>query len=89
MGSEWLIGGVFPPEVTSGMPRLLWYGCERLLVEQHRGILVCGREEMRFQTCCGVVIVEGSEMELVRYGTDEAVIKGHIWRVEYPSEGSR
>ena len=87
MGQQRNMGAGFPPEVTGNRPRLVLYGNEELMVEQHRGIVACARDRMGFQTACGIVCVEGDHMELTRYGPWEACVKGKITRIEYQEDG--
>lgn len=76
--------GPFPPEVVSSLPRLVWYGSEKLLIEQHRGIVTYQQDILRFQTACGLLTIEGKGLELSQYGPDQAMVRGRIARLSYP-----
>ncbi|MBQ8537251.1 MAG: hypothetical protein IJ461_07620 [Clostridia bacterium] len=76
--------GAFPPEVVSRLPRLVWYGRERLLVEQHQGIVTYQENSLRFQTVCGLLNIQGVGLELIQYGPEQAMVKGRIHQVSYP-----
>lgn len=54
------------------------YGNERLLVEQHRGILAYGSECIRIGTSFGVLSVEGEQLRLCCMSRSQLVIRGRI-----------
>ncbi|MBQ2701168.1 MAG: hypothetical protein IJF65_08460 [Clostridia bacterium] len=82
----WIAGNFFPPEVISATPRLVWYGCGKLLVEQHRGIVTYQKERLQFHTACGLVTIVGEDMELIQYGPEQAIVAGRINQISYPEE---
>jgi sporulation protein YqfC len=63
------------------------YGKERLLVEQHRGILAYGDECIRIGTSFGEVRVEGADLRLCCMSRQQVVIRGRIDAVR-TEEGS-
>lgn len=65
---------------TGLKPRTLveLYGNERVLVEQHRGILGYGSECIRVGTSFGVLTVEGEELRLCCMSRSQLVIRGRI-----------
>lgn len=65
-------GGLKPRTLTEV------YGNERLLVEQHRGILGYGSECIRIGTSFGVLTVEGEELRLCCMSRSQLVIRGRI-----------
>lgn len=73
----------FPEEVVSGMPRLILHGKERVMIEQHRGIVTCQEDIIRFQTTCGILSIHGSKLEIRQYGPVDAMIHGQIDSVGY------
>ncbi len=70
--------GLFPREVTSGVPRLTLTGHERLYVEQHRGLIDYAPESIVLRTSCGLVRVSGTGMVFRMYTAAEALITGQI-----------
>jgi len=54
------------------------YGTERLLVEQHRGILAYGTECIRIAATFGQLVVEGSGLRLCCMSRSELVICGKL-----------
>lgn len=54
------------------------YGNERVLVEQHRGILGYGSECIRVGTSFGCLTIEGLELRLCCMSRSQLVIRGRI-----------
>lgn len=54
------------------------YGNERVLVEQHRGILGYGSECIRVGTSFGSLTIEGLELRLCCMSRSQLVIRGRI-----------
>ena len=57
------------------------YGNERVLIEEHRGILAYGEEEIRVGTSFGMAVVEGLELRLCCMSRSQLVIRGRIGSV--------
>lgn len=57
------------------------YGNERVLIEEHRGILGYGDREIRVGTSFGVAVIEGSELRLCCMSRSQLVIRGRIGAV--------
>lgn len=57
------------------------YGSERLLVEQHRGILGYGTECIRIDATFGVLVVEGADLRLCCMSRNQLVIRGKLQAV--------
>ena len=54
------------------------YGNERVLIEEHRGILAYGDEEIRVGTSYGAAVIEGLELRLCCMSRSQLVIRGRI-----------
>lgn len=54
------------------------YGNERLLVEEHRGILAYGESCIRIGTGYGALVVEGADLRLCCMSRTQVVIRGRI-----------
>ncbi len=72
-----------PEDVLTGWPRAVLYGQKKLIIEQHHGIITYQAELIRFQTACGVLTVEGLQLEIAHYGPMDAMVTGHIARLSY------
>ena len=57
------------------------YGNERVLIEEHRGILGYGEEEIRVGTSYGTAVIEGMELRLCCMSRSQLVIRGRIGSV--------
>ena len=60
------------------MKKLMLYGNERVLIEEHRGILAYGDEEIRVGTSFGVAVIQGMELRLCCMSRSQLVIRGRI-----------
>ncbi len=54
------------------------YGSERVLIEEHRGILAYGDDEIRVGTSFGVAVIQGMELRLCCMSRSQLVIRGRI-----------
>lgn len=68
------------PEDVNLRPRTLAevYGRDRLLVEQHRGIVSYGTECIRIAATFGELVVEGTELRLCCMSRSQLVIRGRL-----------
>ena len=57
------------------------YGSERLLVEQHRGILAYGTDCIRIAATFGQLVVEGENLRLCCMSRSRLVIRGKLHSV--------
>lgn len=71
-----------PGDVLAGLPRMELIGREELRMEQHRGILSYGPEEIHISGGKMVVRVRGSGLELRAMTPTELLITGEIQGVE-------
>lgn len=54
------------------------YGNERVLIEEHRGILSYGDEEIVVGTSFGTAVIQGLELRLCCMSRSQLVIRGRI-----------
>ena len=57
------------------------YGMERVLIEEHRGILAYGTESIRVGTSYGVAVIEGVDLRVCSMSRTQIVIRGKIGSV--------
>ena len=57
------------------------YGNERVLIEEHRGILAYSNEEIQVGTSFGSALIEGTELRLCCMSRSQLVIRGRIGSV--------
>lgn len=72
-----------PGEVVAGMPRITVTGCRRVLVENHKGILEYGTDEIHINGGKMVLILRGSGMELRSLNPTELLITGRLSGMEF------
>lgn len=66
------------PEPVPGIPLIEIAGQGRLLIENHRGVCCCGREQIRIRVNYGEVTVTGCRLELAWMSKEMVVITGRI-----------
>lgn len=74
-------GGLFSPELTSDIPRIVMTGKKLILVEQHRGLVSYQQDEVSLKTSIGLLKLQGTELRFRHYTATEAVICGEITHV--------
>lgn len=67
-----------PADAVAGVPRLELVGSRELRMENHKGILAYGREEIHISGGSYVVKVTGQELELRAMTALELLITGRI-----------
>jgi len=72
-----------PGEVVGGMSRITVTGYRRVLVENHRGILEYGDEEIHINCGRMVLKLRGHGMELRALTNTELLITGRITGMEF------
>ncbi|MCI8594769.1 MAG: sporulation protein [Oscillospiraceae bacterium] len=71
-----------PGDVVAGLPRIELMGDNELRMENHRGILDYGSEEIHISGGKLAVRVTGEDLELRAMNQTELLITGHIRAVE-------
>ena len=72
-----------PADVIAGLPRLEIAGCRRLLMENHKGILEYGDEEIDINGGQVVVRIKGRGLELRAMNANDLSLEGLIFSVEF------
>ena len=67
-----------PDAALPGLPLIEIYGQERVLIENHQGVIQYGRETICIKVKYGTVCISGSELELARMTKCQLVITGSI-----------
>ena len=67
-----------PGDVVAGLPRLELTGSRELRMENHKGILAYGSEEIHISGGKLVVKVRGSDLELKAMNASQLLITGEI-----------
>ncbi|MPM79834.1 hypothetical protein SDC9_126876 [bioreactor metagenome] len=71
-----------PADAVAGLPRVELLGDRELRMENHKGILAYGREEIHVSGGRLIVRITGTELELRAMNAGELLITGHICTVE-------
>ena len=71
-----------PGDVVAGLPRIELIGNRELRMEQHRGILAYGTEEIHISSGKMVIRVRGNGLELRAMDPTQLLITGEISAVE-------
>lgn len=71
-----------PSDVVAGLPRIELTGNQELRMENHKGILAYGKEEIHISGGRLVVKVRGSGLELKAMNAAELLIVGQILSIE-------
>ena len=71
-----------PADAVAGMPRVELIGDRELRMENHKGILAYGKEEIHISGGKIAVRITGRELELKAMNASELLITGHIAAVE-------
>lgn len=67
-----------PLEIAPHVSKVTMLGQQDLLVENHRGVLQCGKEQVRLLTNDGVLGVQGKALELRELSDSRAYVRGEI-----------
>lgn len=65
-------------DVALNLPVLHLTGSERLLMENHRGLLEYGRGKIRIASTAGVVEIEGQDLSIQSVGREDVLVTGVI-----------
>jgi sporulation protein YqfC len=65
-------------DVALNLPALHLTGGERLLMENHRGLLEYGRGKIRIASTAGVVEITGEGLDIKSVGREDILITGGI-----------
>ena len=72
-----------PKEVVLQMPLICLTGRNELTVENYKGMLEYGEEEIRISTAEGIASIKGRSLCLRRMSAETVVIGGYITGIEF------
>ena len=75
-----------PDDLDPHLCLLTWIGREKLLVEQHRGIVGFEPDEIRLLSEQGTVVIAGSALQLAELSHTRALIEGKIDGIFFAEE---
>ena len=78
---------IAPPELVSKAPRLICTGREETIIEGHKGLFSYETSCIRVRTRMGVWTVEGENLLIEYFGTEDLKIKGQVDGIRLDGEG--
>lgn len=72
-----------PGEIVAGMSRITITGCRRVFIENHRGILEYGREEIDVNGGRVIIKLKGKELELRSMSDSELLVTGLLTDISF------
>ena len=78
---------LWPRDLSGRCARTIAIGSQRLLVENHRGIIEFTEERIRLATHCGPITVSGHGLSLCEARRGCVIIRGELHEIELPPEG--
>lgn len=78
-----------PPDVTLDLPRITLIGNQRIMIENHRGLVHFSSEQLKLAVHNGILELQGSELMICTISTDEISIEGEINEFKYLMNGNR
>ncbi len=78
-----------PEEVVAGAPRVTVTGCRRVLIENHRGMVLYGEEEIRVGGGRIEIVIGGKGLTLRSMSDTEMLITGEVSNVGFIRRGTR
>lgn len=78
MLERFMLGADLPGELPPGLPLVELIGERRVLIENHRGVIAYGCNEICVKVQYGLLTVKGCELMLAKMTKDQLVITGKI-----------
>ncbi|MBS4959729.1 MAG: sporulation protein YqfC [Clostridiales bacterium] len=72
-----------PCEVLMDLPVVTITGCNRLQIENYKGILEYNEDKIRIKTKNGVLKIEGRQLMLNHLSSEDVLLTGTISSIEY------
>ena len=72
-----------PGDIVAGMSRITITGCRRVFIENHRGILEYGSEEIDVNGGRVVIKLRGNDLELRSMSESELLITGQLNGIDF------
>lgn len=72
-----------PPEVMSDLPQVVMSGNQEMRVENFGGLIEYTSQMIRLNTKCGVLVINGIQLEAKKMTADYIIIKGTIIQIEF------
>lgn len=72
-----------PPEVVSDFPKIVLSGNQEVSIENFGSLVEYTAQKIRINTRCGILVIDGIELEIRKLTSDYITIKGTIIQVGF------
>lgn len=72
-----------PPEVMSDFPKIVLLGNKEISIENFNNLVEYTTQKIRMNTKCGMLVIDGVELEVSKMTADYITIKGTIIQVSF------
>ena len=72
-----------PGEIVAGMARITITGCRRVFIENHRGIMEYGANEIHVNGGRVIIKLRGNELMLRSMSDSELLITGQLFGIDF------
>lgn len=72
-----------PPEVLSDAPRTTLFGNQEIKVENFGGLLEYTSQTIRLGTKCGILVINGIDLEAKKMTAEYIIIKGRVIQIGF------
>lgn len=72
-----------PPEVVSDFPKIVLAGNQEVSIENFNGLIEYTTQKIRMNTKCGILVIDGIELEIRKMTADYIMIKGTIIQIGF------
>lgn len=72
-----------PPEVVSDFPKIVLLGNQEISIENFNGLIEYTAQKIRMNTKCGILVIDGIELEVRKMTAEYIMIKGTIIQIGF------
>ncbi|HBK67649.1 MAG TPA: sporulation protein YqfC [Firmicutes bacterium] len=76
-----------PSDVILDLPRLVLTGNQRLLIENHQGIIEYAKEVIRINTPIGELRISGEDLKIILITQEQVSVEGQIDKLDWRERG--
>lgn len=72
-----------PPEVVSDFPKIVLVGNQEVTIENFNGLIEYTDQKIRMNTRCGILVIDGIDLEVRKMTSEYIIIKGTIIQIGF------
>lgn len=72
-----------PSEVVSDFPKIVLIGNQEISIENFNGLIEYTAQKIRMNTKCGILVIDGIELEVRKMTAEYIMIKGTIIQIGF------